>query len=125
LGIKMSIVDHVNLPVKDLGRSRRFYEQALEPLGYRFLMQDGDAVGFGIQNWNFGLTQTEISFPPMHLAFIAESQEHVRRFYAAALRAGGRTNGEPGLRPQYHPAYFSAFVLDPDGHNIEAVHRGQ
>ena len=121
----MSIVDHVNLPVKDLGRSRRFYEQALEPLGYRFLMQDGDAVGFGIQNWNFGLTQTEISFPPMHLAFIAESQEHVRRFYAAALRAGGRTNGEPGLRPQYHPAYFSAFVLDPDGHNIEAVHRGQ
>jgi catechol 2,3-dioxygenase-like lactoylglutathione lyase family enzyme len=120
----MSIVDHVNLPVTDLERSRRFYERALAPLGCRFLMQDREAVGFGIENWNFGLTRTEFPFPPIHLAFIAESQEQVRSFYAAALGAGGRANGEPGLRLQYHPAYFAAFVFDPDGHNIEAVHRG-
>jgi catechol 2,3-dioxygenase-like lactoylglutathione lyase family enzyme len=120
----MSIIDHVNLPVTDLERSRRFYESVLEPLGYRFLMQDGRAVGFGIENWNFGIVQTDPPLPAMHLALIAASQEHVRLFYAAALRAGARTHGEPGLRPQYHAAYFAAYVLDPDGHNIEAVHRG-
>jgi catechol 2,3-dioxygenase-like lactoylglutathione lyase family enzyme len=120
----MSIIDHVNLPVAELGRSRRFYEVALEPLGYRFLMQDENAVGFGIENWNFGLQQTSEPFSPLHLAFIARSQQQVRDFFAAALKAGGRANGDPGLRPQYHPAYFAAFVLDPDGHNIEAVHRG-
>src|SRR4051794_23792714 len=121
----MSIIDHVNLPVKNLERSRRFYEIALEPLGYHFLMQDGKAVGFGIENWNFGLVETSAAFTPMHLAFVAESVERVQRFHAAALRAGGRSNGEPALRPQYHSGYFAAFVFDPDGHNIEAVHRGR
>jgi len=121
---RMSIIDHFNLPVKDIERSRRFYEIALEPLGYRFLMQDGNAVGFGIDNWNFGLVETKTPFSQMHLAFVAGSAEHVHRFYVSALHAGGRANGEPALRPQYHSAYFAAFVLDPDGHNIEAVHRG-
>lgn len=121
----MSIIDHVNLPVTDLARSRRFYELALEPLGCRFLMQDGLAAGFGVDTWSFGIAETPAPFPPLHLAFAAASQEQVRLFYDAALRAGARPNGPPGLRPQYDPAYFAAFVVDPDGHGIEAVHRGR
>jgi len=121
----MSIIDHVNLPVSDLDRSRRFYEIVLEPLGYRFLMQDGQAAGFGIEDWNFGIVETRAPFPAMHIAFKAATPEQVQRFYEIALQAGARSNGAPGLRPQYDSAYFAAFVLDPDGHNIEAVYRGR
>ena len=120
----MSIVDHVNLPVRDLQRARRFYEAALQPLGYRFLMQNGSAVGFGTSNWSFGVVQTTAPFPSIHLAFSANTAEQVVKFFEAALQAGGRSNGEPGLRPHYHASYYAAFVLDPDGHNIEAVFRG-
>jgi len=120
----MSIIDHVNLPVSDLKRSRLFYETVLEPLGYRFLLQDGSAAGFGLGAWNFGIIQTRLPFPAIHLAFKAATREQVRRFHEAALQAGARSNGAPGLRPHYDPAYFAAFVIDPDGHNIEAVHRG-
>jgi len=120
----MSIVDHVNLPVANLARSRRFYEITLEPLGYKFLMQDGRAIGFGIKNWNFGIVETQPPFPPIHLAFSASTTDQVVGFFEAALRADARSNGAPGLRTQYHAGYYAAFVLDPDGHNIEAVFRG-
>jgi len=117
------MIDHFNLPVADLQRSRRFYELALEPFGYPFLMQDGAAVGFGRECWRFGIVQMVGPIPRLHLAFEAPSRAHVERFFAAALQAGGRDNGRPGLRSSYDANYYAAFVLDPDGHNIEAVCR--
>ena len=119
----MSIVDHVNIPVANLERSKRFYELALAPLGYRLLMTDGRAIGFGVTNWNFGIVETPGPFPSIHIAFTASRSEEVARFYESAVGAGGKSNGEPGARPRYGAGYFAAFVLDPDGHNVEAVFR--
>jgi catechol 2,3-dioxygenase-like lactoylglutathione lyase family enzyme len=119
----MSIIDHVNIPVADLDRARWFYEAVLEPLGYRFVAQDGRAFGFGLGNWNFGILETPPPFPVLHLAFVARSRQQVDEFFKAALREGARSNGAPGLRDRYHPGYYAAFVRDPDGHNIEAVFR--
>lgn len=120
----MSIIDHVNISVADLDRARRFYEAVLAPLGYRPIAQDGRAFGFGRSNWNFGVLETLPPFPRLHVAFVAHSPEQVDEFFEVALRAGARSNGEPGLRNFYHPDYYAAFVLDPDGHNVEAVFRG-
>jgi catechol 2,3-dioxygenase-like lactoylglutathione lyase family enzyme len=117
------VIDHFNLPVSDLARSRSFYERVLEPLGYRFIGQDGEAVGFGAENWNFGILATAQPLPRLHLAFVAASRGAVDRFYQIAVSIGARPNGAPGLRSQYDPDYYAAFVLDPDGHNIEAVRR--
>ena len=85
-------------------------------------MQDGAAVGFGCECWRFGIVQMARSIPRLHLAFEAPSRAHVDRFFEAAPQAGGRDNGGPGLR-SYDESYYAAFVLDPDGHNIEAVCR--
>jgi catechol 2,3-dioxygenase-like lactoylglutathione lyase family enzyme len=117
------MIDHFNLPVSDLTRSRDFYAALLRPLGYEFILQDGRAVGFGKNSWRFGLIETPKPFPALHLAFEASSRAHVSRFFDAAVSAGATPNGSPGLRPQYDPDYFAAFVLDPDGHNVEAVCR--
>ena len=115
------MIDHFNLPVSNLEASRRFYELALAPLGLTFLMKDGDAVGFGVDTWAFGIVTATLPLPHLHLAFRARSQEVVDRFFQAAIIAGGRSNGAPGIRADYDPLYYAAFVLDPDGHNIEAV----
>jgi catechol 2,3-dioxygenase-like lactoylglutathione lyase family enzyme len=120
----MGIIDHVNIPVAELDRARRFYEAVLAPLGYRPIVQDGRAFGFGRSNWNFGVLETPPPFPTLHLAFVADSRQQVDDFFAVALREGALSNGDPGLRDLYHPRYYAAFVLDPDGHNIEAVFRG-
>lgn len=117
------MIDHFNLPVTDLQRSRKFYELFLAPLGFPFLMQDGAAVGFGRECWRFGIVQMAGPIPGLHLAFEAPSRGHVDRFFGAALQAGGRDNGGPGVRRGYDENYYAAFVLDPDGHNIEAVCR--
>ncbi len=117
------MIDHFNLPVSDLGRSRQFYELVLDPLGFRLLMQDGRAIGFGTDTWRFGIVETAPPFPCLHLAFTASSRRAVDRFFEAATSLGARSNGHPGLRPRYDPDYYAAFVLDPDGHNIEAVCR--
>ncbi len=117
------MIDHFNLPVADLSRSQTFYQAVLEPLGYKLLMKDGDAVGFGRDTWAFGIIKTSESIPKMHLAFVAESRAGVHGFFDAAIAAGGKNNGPPRIRPAYDPNYYAAFVLDPDGHNIEAVCR--
>lgn len=119
------MIDHINLPVLDLGRSRRFYTAVLAPLGLKFLLADGEAIGFGKSNWQFGLMPGKPPIPRVHVAFHANSHAAVDAFYQAALAAGATPNGEPGPRPQYDATYYAAFVLDPDGHNIEAVCHGQ
>ena len=114
--------DHVGFPVRDLAKSKAFYAAALAPLDVGVAMETPVAVAFGKagkpQLW-FGTSPS----PPtgIHLAITAANRAEVRAFYAAAMAAGATDNGAPGLRPHYHPNYYGAFVLDPDGHNVEAV----
>jgi catechol 2,3-dioxygenase-like lactoylglutathione lyase family enzyme len=123
------ILDHVGITVSDFERSRAFYERALQPLGIAVMMEyhrnGSRGAGFGSNRpffWvNVGAEQTRGN---LHIAFTADSRAQVDAFHASAIAAGGRDNGPPGLRPHYHPAYYGAFVLDPDGHNIEAVSHG-
>ena len=117
------MIDHFNLPVSNLELSGKFYESVLKELGYTLLVRDGDAIGFGNENWAFGVVQENVPFAQVHLAFKATSPDAVRAFYHTALDLGARDNGAPGYREQYGPSYYSAFVHDPDGHNIEAVCR--
>ena len=121
--------DHVGLNVKDYATSRAFYEQALVPLGYRVLMSNDDwkLAGFGTdQKPEFWLCQREPFGTGTHVAFQCPDRATVDAFHAAAVAAGGRDNGAAGPRPEYHPGYYGAFVLDPDGNNVEAVcHRPQ
>jgi catechol 2,3-dioxygenase-like lactoylglutathione lyase family enzyme len=124
------MLDHVGFPVSDYARSKAFYERALAPLGYALIMEVGaehtesgsPAAGFGANGkpdfWIGGEGGLQ---KQMHIAIAAKDRAMVDAFYQAALAAGAKDNGAPGLRPQYHPDYYGAFVLDPDGHNIEAV----
>ena len=116
------MIDHIGIPVTDMAASKAFYAQALAPLGYSLLMEFGDNVaGFGADNKpDFWLHPAD-QVVPTHVAYAAIDRATVDAFHAAALAAGATDNGAPGLRPQYHPDYYGAFVLDPDGHNIEAV----
>ena len=115
------MIDHIGLRVSDVQASKRFYEAALKPLGYRVVHEFGDeAAGLGAEGKvDFWIGRGETG--KVHLAFHGPNRASVEAFYAAAIAAGGRDNGAPGLRPQYHPTYFGAFVLDPDGNNVEAV----
>lgn len=123
------MIDHLGFPVSDYKRSKAFYAMALAPLGYRLVMevtpeQTGcDAhAGFGDgQKPYFWIGTGRPLEGALHVAFVAKSRADVDAFYRAALAAGAKDNGAPGLRPHYHPNYYGAFVLDPDGHNIEAV----
>ncbi|MEZ4451584.1 MAG: VOC family protein [Nannocystaceae bacterium] len=115
------MLDHVSLPVRDYAASKAFYTQALAPLGYTLLMEFGQVGGFGAGGKPDFWISPGGPLARIHVAFAAESRALVDAFYAAAIAAGGRDNGGPGVRAQYHPAYYGAFVLDPDGHNVEAV----
>lgn len=119
------MIDHLALDVTDIGRSRAFYAAALAPLGFSILAEerDGDAtvVMFGIREPEFVIADKDRPGEGNHLAFRADSRAEVDAFHAAALAAGGRDNGAPGLRERYGPTYYAAFILDPDGFNIEAV----
>jgi catechol 2,3-dioxygenase-like lactoylglutathione lyase family enzyme len=115
------MIDHIKLHVADAGASKAFYEQALAPLDYRVIMEPfPGVVGMGAEMPDFWLAEDGAP-TTAHVAFRAEDRETVDAFYEAALAAGGVDNGAPGPRPQYHPGYYGAFVLDPDGNNVEAV----
>jgi len=117
------MIDHTGVIVGSFEASRRFYAAALAPLGYELLLEfHASVAGFGEPGKpDFWIAQGEPNTPRIHVAFRADTRREVDAFYEAALGAGARDNGAPGLRAQYHPDYYGAFVLDPDGHNIEAV----
>jgi catechol 2,3-dioxygenase-like lactoylglutathione lyase family enzyme len=116
------MIDHTGVSVADVAKSKAFYRAALAPLGYAALMEWESHVGFGVApKPDFWIGQGPPNVPRIHVAFRAETRAQVDAFHKAALAAGGRDNGPPGLRPHYHPHYYGAFVLDPDGHNVEAV----
>jgi catechol 2,3-dioxygenase-like lactoylglutathione lyase family enzyme len=114
--------DHIGLGVSDYARSKAFFLAALQPLGIGIVMEGEHGLGIGPKGKPaFWLSQSSGKPAPLHLAFTAENREQVRAFYSAAMAAGGKDNGGPGLRPHYHPNYYGAFVIGPDGHNVEAV----
>jgi catechol 2,3-dioxygenase-like lactoylglutathione lyase family enzyme len=116
------VLDHVALGVADYSRSKAFYEAALAPLGYEVLMEIGGlACGMGTEGKPYFWIGTRDPSAPVHVAFTSPDRATVDAFHRAAIAAGGRDNGAPGLREHYHPSYYGAFVLDPDGNNIEAV----
>ena len=119
------MIDHVGIPVSDFERSKHFYEEALYPLGYQLIMEPRHGVaGLGRSGKpDFWVFQGEPS-RAAHVAFAADERATVDAFHEVAIAAGGRDNGRPGLRPEYHSSYYGAFVLDPDGNNIEAVRHG-
>jgi catechol 2,3-dioxygenase-like lactoylglutathione lyase family enzyme len=118
------VLDHVGLAVTDLAAARAFYAAALEPLGFGVVMEFPGVIALGLpQQPELWMHQGAPS-APVHVALHAADRERVDAFHAAALAAGGIDNGAPGLRPQYHPGYYAAYVKDADGNNVEAVHHG-
>ena len=123
------MIDHTGVTVSDFARSQAFYREALRPLGFEQLVElsaevtgHTDVAGFGEPpKPEFWISRGTPNQPPVHVAFRVADRQTVDAFHRAALAAGGRDNGAPGLRLHYHPNYYGAFVLDPDGHNIEAV----
>ncbi len=119
------MLDHVSIGVRDLAAARRFYEAARAPLGGKCLYDSDTVLGFGTERPVFWLNLTErpVAADPasgLHVCFAAPSEASVAAFHRAALGAGGRDNGAPGLRPDYGPGYYAAFVVDPDGYRVEA-----
>jgi len=118
------VLDHIGIVVSDYERSREFYAKALAPLGYELVMEidhEGCAAGFGARGKpDFWIAPGE-GAARLHVAFASPDRATVDTFHRAAIAAGGRDNGPPGLRPVYHEHYYGAFVLDPDGNNVEAV----
>jgi catechol 2,3-dioxygenase-like lactoylglutathione lyase family enzyme len=125
------MIAHVGLQVSDIERSKKFYAQALKPIGYQLLREYGvipersaASAGFGEPpRADLWIYQGKPNSASTHIAFLVSKRALVDDFYRAAVAAGGQSNGEPGLRPQYSTNYYGAFVLDPDGYNIEAVCR--
>ena len=122
------MIDHTGIPVSDWDRARAFYDAALAPLGATLLMMvpaeftGGAKVGgYGREKPDFWLHESTETGTGRHYAFTARNRAEVDAFYAAAMTAGGKDNGAPGIRAHYHPDYYGAFVIDPDGNNVEAV----
>ena len=123
------MIDHTGVVVSDFERAKRFYSQALAPIDYTLVLEfpasvtgHADVAGYGEpEKADFWISRGKPNRPPVHVAFRVQERRVVDAFYSAAISAGGRDNGPPGLRAHYHPDYYGAFVLDPDGHNIEVV----
>ncbi len=120
------MIDHFTVSVVDLRGSRAFYERVLRALGYELRMDFGEFLGFGdARKPYFWLKQAPVATTPQHIAFSAPSREAVDAFHQAALEAGARDDGSPGVRADYHPNYYAAFIIDPlNGHPVEAVFHG-
>jgi catechol 2,3-dioxygenase-like lactoylglutathione lyase family enzyme len=119
------MIDHVSIGVRDVARAKRFYDAALKPLGYQCLSPGEASLGYGGDAVAFWVNASESPVPAdpksgLHFCFAAPTRRSVADFHAAALAAGGRDNGAPGLRDDYGPNYFAAFVVDPEGYRIEA-----
>ncbi len=124
------MIDHLGITVSDIDKSKVFYASALGALGYVLCTDSPEAVSFGVREGHgkstdpggeFWLSEDPLMTPRVHVAFNAATRADVDTFFAAGIAAGGSDNGTPGLRTQYHPHYYAAFLLDPDGYNIEAV----
>jgi len=116
------MIDHMTLKVTDVGRAKRFYVEALKPLGYKIIMEFPEGVGLGVGGKpDFWIAKGEPAPKGIHIAFASPDRKTVDAFYKAAIAAGGRDNGPPGIRAHYHPNYYGAFVYDPEGNNTEAV----
>jgi catechol 2,3-dioxygenase-like lactoylglutathione lyase family enzyme len=128
------ILDHVGINVSDFDRAKAFYAKTLAPLGISLVMEFGKAAGFGRggkpELWigegktTYQTDEQLRSITPIHVCLKAKSRDEVDAFHRAALAAGGKDHGAPGLRPEYHAGYYGVFALDPDGHNVEAVFHG-
>jgi catechol 2,3-dioxygenase-like lactoylglutathione lyase family enzyme len=128
------MLDHISICVSDYERSKAFYTKVLEPLGSKLVMEFGPMGGFGVGRkptfWIYGgrpsyfTDEHRAGGSPVHVCFTAKNREEVDAFYAAAIAAGGKDFGKPGLRTEYHPKYYGGFVLDPDGNDIEACFHG-
>ncbi len=115
------MIDHISIRVSDYERSKHFYAITLAPLGYALLMESASGAGFRKEFIPDFWIKQGIPSPSVHVAFSSPDRATVDAFYRAAIAAGATDNGPPGLRPNYHPSYYGAFVLDPDGYNVEAV----
>jgi catechol 2,3-dioxygenase-like lactoylglutathione lyase family enzyme len=119
------MIDHISIGVRDVGKTKRFYDAALKPLGYKCLSESEGSLGYGgdaVALW-IGSTKDPVAADMksgLHFCFTAPTRRSVDAFHAAALSSGGRDNGQPGLRADYGPGYYAAFVIDPDGYRLEA-----
>jgi len=119
------MIDHISIGISDIARTKRFYDAVLRPLGCTCMSEGADSLGYGKDTVALWILTVAHPVPPdvasgLHICFAAPTRESVRAFHAAALGVGGRDNGAPGLRADYGPHYFAAFVVDPDGYRIEA-----
>jgi catechol 2,3-dioxygenase-like lactoylglutathione lyase family enzyme len=115
------MLDHLTLKVRDLEKAKAFYTAALRPLGYSVVMEFGEFAGLGAGKPDLWLKRDPDNVRPTHVALTADERKAVDAFYDAAMSAGATDNGGPGVRTDYHPTYYAAFVLDSDGHNVEVV----
>jgi catechol 2,3-dioxygenase-like lactoylglutathione lyase family enzyme len=127
--VERPMLDHVSIGVRDLSAAKRFYDAALGSLGYSCLSASPESLGYGRDDIALGISRVDRPVQPdagsgLHFCFAAPSRESVDAFHAASLRTGGQDNGAPGLRADYGPGYYAAFVVDPDGYRIEAHHDG-
>jgi catechol 2,3-dioxygenase-like lactoylglutathione lyase family enzyme len=115
------MIEHISIPIKDYVKARTFYAEVLKPLGYTLTKDFPDEAGGFSEGGHTSFWIVRKETGPVHVAFLAPNKEAVDAFYATALNNGAKDNGKPGTRENYSPDYYAAFILDPDGNNIEAV----